>query len=171
MTEQNLAEKNLSDESDEVIYLGFWARFIGFIVDSIAATLLITPLAAQFIDEIVLTEFDLSDQAELILMLKQMITRFSFDAILIGTLFIGFWMYRNATPGKMIFGAVIVDAKTLGKPTATQNILRYLSYYISLLPFALGFFWIGFDSRKQGWHDKIAWTVVIKGKPHTTTSE
>jgi uncharacterized RDD family membrane protein YckC len=26
----------------------------------------------------------------------------------------------------------------------------------------LGFLWIAFDRRKQGWHDKIAGTVVVQ---------
>ncbi|EAV2407511.1 RDD family protein, partial [Salmonella enterica] len=26
----------------------------------------------------------------------------------------------------------------------------------------LGFFWIAFDRRKQGWHDKLAGTVVVR---------
>ncbi|MBT7879149.1 MAG: hypothetical protein HN738_13805, partial [Gammaproteobacteria bacterium] len=29
----------------------------------------------------------------------------------------------------------------------------------------LGFIWIALDKRKQGWHDKLAGTVVIIGKP------
>ncbi|MBI5649101.1 MAG: RDD family protein [Chloroflexi bacterium] len=28
--------------------------------------------------------------------------------------------------------------------------------------FALGFIWILFDTDKQGWHDKIAGTYVVK---------
>ena len=27
----------------------------------------------------------------------------------------------------------------------------------------LGFFWIGWDDRKQGWHDKLAGTLVVRG--------
>jgi uncharacterized RDD family membrane protein YckC len=30
----------------------------------------------------------------------------------------------------------------------------------------LGFIWVGFDQRKQGWHDKLAKTVVIKTNPN-----
>jgi uncharacterized RDD family membrane protein YckC len=28
----------------------------------------------------------------------------------------------------------------------------------------LGIIWVGFDKRKQGWHDKLAGTVVIRNK-------
>jgi len=36
-----------------------------------------------------------------------------------------------------------------------------VGYFIAFLPVGLGFFWIIWDKRKQGWHDKIAGTVVV----------
>ena len=32
----------------------------------------------------------------------------------------------------------------------------------------MGFIWVAFDKRKQGFHDKIARTLVIKQPPLTT---
>jgi len=64
----------------------------------------------------------------------------------------------------MIFKATIVDAKTGGKPTLKQWIIRYLGYFVSLIPFGLGYFWVAFDKKKQGFHDKLAKTVVIQPK-------
>jgi uncharacterized RDD family membrane protein YckC len=29
---------------------------------------------------------------------------------------------------------------------------------------ALGFIWVAFDNRKQGWHDKLAGTVVVRSR-------
>ena len=156
---------------EDVHYLGFWARFVAFLIDSTAATIILAPLAGRLMDEVVWSEYDLSDQAELMLLLQQLTTRMSLDLLLMGTIFVLFWIFRNATPGKMIFKSVIVDAATLQAPNALQNIIRYLAYYVSLLPMGLGFIWIGFDQRKQGWHDKIARTVVIRGKPRTDTED
>ena len=48
-----------------------------------------------------------------------------------------------------------------GSASRKQLLLRYLGYYVSLLPVGLGFFWIGLDRRKQGWHDKLAGTLVV----------
>lgn len=62
----------------------------------------------------------------------------------------------------MIFSAKIVDAKTGGKPSKGQLVGRYFAYILSGLPLGLGFFWIAWDKRKQGWHDKLSGTVVIK---------
>ena len=75
-----------------------------------------------------------------------------------------FWIYRQATPGKMAIGAKIVDAKTGGKPSTGQLIGRYLAYYVSIIPLFLGIIWVGIDARKQGFHDKLAGTLVIRAK-------
>ncbi len=74
---------------------------------------------------------------------------------------IGFWRYCGATPGKLAVAVRIVDART-GQPVGTGRLaLRLACYVVSALPLYLGFLWIAFDRRKQGWHDKIARTVVI----------
>jgi uncharacterized RDD family membrane protein YckC len=72
-----------------------------------------------------------------------------------------FWIYKSATPGKMLFKVKIVDAKTGNAPTVKQAVIRYIGYYISILPMGLGLLWICWDKKKQGWHDKLAGTVVI----------
>lgn len=75
-----------------------------------------------------------------------------------------FWGVCSATPGKMAISAKIVDARTGKKPTVLQFLLRYVGYYLSALPLGLGFLWVIFDRRKQGWHDKLARTVVKRVK-------
>jgi uncharacterized RDD family membrane protein YckC len=82
--------------------------------------------------------------------------------VLASTFIFLFWIISSATPGKMAVGAKIVDAKTGTKPQAKQFLIRYLGYYVSALPLGLGFLWVAFDSQKQGWHDKLAGTVVIR---------
>ncbi|PJF34174.1 MAG: RDD family protein, partial [Candidatus Thermofonsia Clade 1 bacterium] len=66
------------------------------------------------------------------------------------------------TPGKAAVGIRIVklDGTRL---TAWDAILRnVIGYTISSLIFFLGYLWILFDDRKQGWHDKLARTVVVR---------
>ena len=82
-----------------------------------------------------------------------------------------FWHYKSATPGKMIIKAKIVDAKTGRKPTSAQLIIRYYGYFVSMIPFCIGFFSIPFDHRKQGWHDKLSGTLVIHTGPKTIRKE
>jgi uncharacterized RDD family membrane protein YckC len=64
----------------------------------------------------------------------------------------------------MAIGARIVDAKTGGKPSTGQLIGRYLAYYVSIFPLMLGLIWVGIDARKQGWHDKLAGTLVVRAR-------
>jgi uncharacterized RDD family membrane protein YckC len=68
----------------------------------------------------------------------------------------------GATPGKLAVGVRIVDARTGGTPPTGRLVLRLLCYVLSAAPLYLGFLWIVFDRRKQGWHDKIAGTLVIQ---------
>jgi uncharacterized RDD family membrane protein YckC len=68
----------------------------------------------------------------------------------------------------MAIAARIVDAKTGGKPTSGQWLIRYVGYFVSSIPFGLGLFWVAFDARKQGWHDKMAGTVVVRKKSGST---
>lgn len=71
------------------------------------------------------------------------------------------WVRLLGTPGKLLLGCHVVNAKTLHAITYKQAVIRYLSYIVSLLPFGLGFVWIALDRRHQGFHDKIAKTVVV----------
>jgi uncharacterized RDD family membrane protein YckC len=71
------------------------------------------------------------------------------------------WRKWSATPGKMLLRIKVVDAKTEGPISNRQILLRLLGYAVSTAFFLAGFFWIGLDKRRQGWHDKLAGTVVI----------
>ncbi len=143
-------------------YVGFWARFLSFVVDSIWAMILIALIVGVGLSAPEIDLKEATDPDRAVGVLLQLLPRLGLDLLLIGVAFVLFWMFRSATPGKMLVSAVIVDAKTLGKPSTGQLIGRYLAYYASTLPLCLGFLWVAFDKRKQGWHDKIAGTLVIK---------
>jgi uncharacterized RDD family membrane protein YckC len=75
--------------------------------------------------------------------------------------YVGFVVWRGQTPGKIIVGIkVICTDKT--PPTFRDSILRYCGYLASILSFFAGFIVIAFDEKKQGFHDKIADTYVVK---------
>ena len=71
------------------------------------------------------------------------------------------WTTLGATPGKLVAKLKIVDAETGSKLSIGQAFIRYIAYIPAMLVFFLGFIWVAFDKKKQGWHDKIAGTVVI----------
>jgi uncharacterized RDD family membrane protein YckC len=44
----------------------------------------------------------------------------------------------------------------------SRAFIRYIGFFISQSAFGLGLLWAAFDPNKQGWHDKIAGTYVIR---------
>ena len=83
--------------------------------------------------------------------------------------FVGFWLWRGQTPGKMLLNIKII--RTNGsKITFGVAFLRYLGYIVSFSVLLIGFIWIAFDSRKQGFHDKIAETYVVRIPEATITA-
>jgi len=133
-------------------YGGFWVRVLASLIDTILMMIVIFPLLMWIYGG------DYWTSTKLIMGPADILINYVAPAIVV----VIFWVYRSATPGKMAFELIIVDANTLAKPSSGQLILRYICYYVSMLPLFLGFFWVAFDARKQGWHDKIAKTVVIK---------
>jgi len=135
-------------------YAGFWIRLFASFIDSILIMLLAAPLLTAIYGRDYWMDPTQSNTA------IDALINYLLPALVI----ILFWIYRSATPGKMILNLAIVDAKTGEKPSTGQFIGRYLGYYLSMLPVFLGFFWVAFDKRKQGFHDKLAGTVVIYTK-------
>jgi uncharacterized RDD family membrane protein YckC len=71
------------------------------------------------------------------------------------------WKLRGTTIGGIICGlrVVRVDGREFDWPTV---VVRALSCFLSLMVGGLGFIWIAIDSDRQGWHDKIAGTTVVR---------
>jgi uncharacterized RDD family membrane protein YckC len=77
--------------------------------------------------------------------------------------FAGQWTYFGATLGQRIFKLRVVDANT-GQPIGIgKALLRWVGLFVSFLVCFVGVIWVAFDSRKQGWMDKIAGTLVVQG--------
>ena len=74
---------------------------------------------------------------------------------------LGFWIWRGQTPGKMATGIKVI--RTDSSPVRWQCAWRRLAgYVVTSVTVFIGFIWVAFDSRKQGVHDKIADTYVVK---------
>lgn len=137
---------------DNLAYAGFWVRVGASLVDTLLMLIVIFPILTMIYGQ----EYWLSES--FMLGTWDFLFNYIFPAIAV----ILFWSYKSATPGKMAFKLSIVDAKTGEKPTTGQLVGRYFAYYASIIPLLLGLFWVGIDKRKQGWHDKLAGTVVIR---------
>lgn len=135
----------------EVSYAGFWARFFASVLDTIIQFLILGPLLLVLYGREFYTNPALDTGA----------AGFFVQYVLPMIWVILFWKYKSATPGKIMMGMSIVDATTGATPSYPRLVMRYFGYLISAIPCLLGFFWIGWDKRKQGFHDMIANTVVI----------
>jgi uncharacterized RDD family membrane protein YckC len=74
---------------------------------------------------------------------------------------VGFWTWKGTTPGGMICQLRVV--RTDGKALEfSEALVRGLTGIISLAVVGLGFLWILRDPDRQGWHDRVAGTYVVK---------
>lgn len=157
-------------------YVGFWKRFLAFIVDSAVAMAVVVPLLLAAHSQAewqrlsgalqeALAKAAGGTQVDVGTLLRD--TGFSgpLDVLIQVVLPIGallaFWKFRSSTPGKMVFRARIVDAATGKAPSDARLVVRFLGYFASILTLGIGFLWIAIDRRKQGLHDKIARTLVV----------
>jgi uncharacterized RDD family membrane protein YckC len=75
--------------------------------------------------------------------------------------FSGMWAWKQTTIGGIVLGLKV--ARVDGQPiTFVVALVRALAAAFSAMVLFLGFLWIAWDSEKQGWHDRIAGTVVLK---------
>ena len=146
-------------DASDLEYVGFWARVGASLIDTVLLAMVCAPLVTIYYG----VDY-WSTQDSLVQGPVDFIVNYVLPAVAV----VLFWVYRQATPGKIAIGAQIVDARTGEKPRTGQLIGRYFGYYVSMLPLFLGFIWVAFDPRKQGWHDKLAGTVVVRAKRRGT---
>lgn len=142
-----------NDES-EMEYAGFWIRVWAAIIDTILIAIITIPMLLGIYG------IHYFESADIIAGPMDFLISWVLPTIAV----IIFWIYKSATPGKMAISSKIVDAQTGGHPTTGQLVGRYFGYFISFLPLGLGIIWIAFDKKKQGWHDKLAGTVIVRKK-------
>ena len=161
-------------------YAGFWIRVAAYIIDYIILTILIGVLffiltAIGVIDFSGMMEIatDPSVQAggepdpEAVMAATQGMMRGMGILYLISFLLI--WLYEalltssamQATPGKMVFGLRVttVDGERIGFGRATG---RFFGKIVSGAIAYIGFIMVGFTERKQGLHDMMASTLVVR---------
>ena len=150
-------------------YAGFWRRLIAYTIDitiiSFIFFILATIASMAFFSGAISGNnsawlVDLADP------MSGLSSAIIFIFIFYTSINIAYFTYflgaTGRTPGKMLLGLQVVyaDGATISFGTA---FLRSVGYLVSSLLFTIpiGFIWAAFDKRKQGWHDKIAGTVVI----------
>jgi uncharacterized RDD family membrane protein YckC len=150
---------DVTPRPDDVQYVGFWARVGAALIDSLLLLAIVAPLTYWYFGPGYFTG-SVAGSVDSFGGIADIVINWVLPAVAV----VVFWIYRQATPGKMVIGARIVDERTGGHPSTAQLIGRYLAYYVSILPLGLGLLWVAFDARKQGWHDKLAHTLVVRDR-------
>jgi len=145
-------------EQNECEYAGFWIRTGASLIDGILFLMITIPIMIMIygLEQVLYSEEFILGAADFLI---------NFTLPLFATVI--FWMYKSATPGKMILGLAVVDEQTGNKLTIGQSFGRYFSYLLAIIPLFIGILWVAWDKKKQGWHDKLAKTVVIRNKKRT----
>jgi uncharacterized RDD family membrane protein YckC len=141
---------------EDLEYVGFWARVGAALIDTVLALIVTVPLLVAIYG----WAYFGAQQKGFIAGPADFLISWVAPAVAA----IAFWLYMQATPGKMAISARVVDASTGNTLSVGQSVGRYLAYFVSILPLGIGLLWVAFDSRKQGWHDKLAGTVVVRSK-------
>ena len=147
-------------------YAGFWIRLAASLIDSILVMILLAVLLRLVVGS--------PDPADLEVMMgdPQALTLEPGRGLellmnlLPAVLTVVLWVWVGGTPGKRLLSCRVVRAADAGPLGWGRSVGRYLAYFVSILTFGLGFLWIAFDRRKQGFHDKLAGTLVIYDEPH-----
>lgn len=133
-------------------YGGFWQRFLAIFIDGLI--LLGIDAVVKFsmgINPLNLTEIHPN---AIYAFLINMVVGFSYYTF--------FQAKFKGTLGKHALGLVVVDEETLTNMSIGQASARYFMQFVSGLIFCLGYITVGINQRKQGWHDKVAKTLVVK---------
>lgn len=125
---------------------GFIVRGAAYLIDSFLVALLLFPLAylVPFSSE---------------LLLERMDSMYGLLLLLYLSLATGIY---GTTLGKKFFNLRVIRTDSTKISLGRAFLREFFGKIVSSIFFSLGFFWIIWDKKKQGWHDKIADTYVIQ---------
>jgi uncharacterized RDD family membrane protein YckC len=121
-------------------YGGFWIRVVAYLLDAILLVI------AQII---------------LMQLVESKAQQQLFNFVITWLYFAGLESMAGATLGKMVFGLRVTNEQ--GANISFLNATgRYFAKIISTLILCIGFLMVAWDGQKQGLHDKMAGTLVVK---------
>ena len=126
-------------------YAGFWIRFLAMLIDGI--------VIATFVG-IVVNLIGGAQQASLSYSLFMLAAQWGYYSLMESS-------ERQATLGKIVSGLRVTDLQgnriSFGKATA-----RFFGKVLSGLLLFIGYIMVAFTDKKQGLHDKLVSTLVLK---------
>ncbi len=154
-------------------YAGFVSRTIAFLIDLLSVvlvqflTVLIVRLSANFLgltsllnwlDSLLGIGSGISSNPTMLVIIRIVTV---LGGVVLFSLYVATsWALVDKTIGQALLGLRVLrtDGRRLTFPRALR---RAVAYIVAALPLFLGFLWILIDDRRQGWHDKLADTVVV----------
>jgi uncharacterized RDD family membrane protein YckC len=155
-------------------FAGFWRRLVAYLIDSTIITIvffvlfMIAMMAFLFGSISVNSSKWLADLMDPTKASSLLIFTWIFYAAIMIAYFTYFHGTTGRTPGKMLLSLQVLSADGTFISFGIA-FLRSVGYFISSI-FYLGYIWAAFDKKKQGWHDKIAGTIVIIREQESTTA-
>jgi uncharacterized RDD family membrane protein YckC len=140
---------------------GILVRFGAVIVDGLLVWLLTIPLGLTGLFVYQNMQTAITDATiTTIVIFVALLTYFAL--ICYSALVLAMWAY-GLTPGKYLLGIRVIKVDT-GVPASfwRMALRQIIGQWVSAILCYLGFIWAIFDANKQGWHDKIAKTLVIR---------
>lgn len=141
---------------NEHSYAGFWIRALAYLIDSVLLITVQTALSLLINLTIGLLGIATEGNPAITTII------WLFGAVLSISYAVFFTGYCGQTPGKMALHIKVV--RTDGSPVSYGRaaLREVLGKFISSILLGIGYLMVAFDNRKQGLHDKIADTYVIK---------
>jgi uncharacterized RDD family membrane protein YckC len=151
-----------------IAYAGFWIRFAASVIDGIIVGVPLVILFLVIEGPAFKSYIDCVNSAGSYATCGSLYTYGSIQYFNLATLvvqlvyFSVLWSSFGGTIGQRMLGLHVVDAATGRNIGIGRAIGRYVGYLISAAVLLIGLIWAAFDPRKQGWHDKMASTFVVR---------
>ena len=130
-------------------YAGFWIRFAAALID--AAAVGVVSWLLSFLVNALHVFFSFYWLSQVLPPLP--------------ILLLYYWLFtglKGQTPGKMACRIKVVDAQGNTPGLGVAALREIVGKLISTIVLCVGFLWIASDDHRQGWHDKIANTHVVR---------
>ena len=150
----------------QTAYAGFWIRFIARFVDGL---ILGIPLTILLFIVIAIggalgsnTSNQNAQNAAAGVVGGGLILFYALALVGVAAYQIYFWGTSGQTIAMRLFHLRVVDANTGGPIGFGRAVVRWLMTIVNSWACYIGWIWVAFDARKQGWHDKVANSVVLQ---------
>ena len=151
------------------VYAGFWIRLVARLIDGfiIGIPLVVIGGLIAIVSSGLVASSGNNDQSTNNAAAAGVSIVFALFYLVAIVVSIGYWVYfwgtSGSTFGMKMLKLQVVDANTGAPIGIGRALVRWLMTLVNTWACYLGWIWVAIDVRKQGWHDKLANSVVLQG--------